>query len=202
MNKKNLKYYCIICDKKICYNTFKYGSKSCKSCSLKKAWKTSKQLKNRNQSKDRNPNWKDGICKKNYYCKSCGSRISYKGFKYDNGECKSCAHKGDKNSNYIDGRSENPYPLEFNDKLKLKIRTRDAFECQNCNMTEEEHLIVYGRVLEIHHIDYNKQNCEEKNLITACKQCNIRANYNREYWIEYFKEKIIKVSMCTLKNEV
>ena len=59
-------------------------------------------------------------------------------------------------------------------------------QCQNCGMTEEEHLIVKGRVLDIHHIDYNKQNCQKSNLITACQVCNIRANFNRDYWYAYF----------------
>ena len=57
-------------------------------------------------------------------------------------------------------------------------------------MTEEEHLIVYGRVLDVHHIDYNKLNCKKSNLITLCKQCNNRANYNRECWKKIYNEKI------------
>ncbi len=36
------------------------------------------------------------------------------------------------------------------------------------------------------------ENCEEDNLITTCKQCNVRANYNRDYWQEYFKAKVYK----------
>ena len=53
-------------------------------------------------------------------------------------------------------------------------------------MTEEEHIITYGKVLDVHHIDYNKENCKENNLITLCKQCNLRANKNRDYWYGYF----------------
>ena len=59
-------------------------------------------------------------------------------------------------------------------------------------MTEEEHLIVLGKVLIVHHIDYNKKNCNENNLITLCLWCNIRANYNRKSWITYFKSLIIE----------
>jgi hypothetical protein len=97
--------------------------------------------------------------------------------------------KGKNHPNYIDGRSKKSYPSEFTVSLKYKVRTRDNFECQNCGMTEEEHLSVYGFCLEVHHIDYNKKNNKLINLITLCKQCNIRANYNRKYWrIELCKE--------------
>jgi len=57
-------------------------------------------------------------------------------------------------------------------------------------MTEEEHLIVTGKVLTVHHIDYNKQNCSKKNLITTCNSCNIQANYNRNYWKEVYTYKL------------
>lgn len=57
-------------------------------------------------------------------------------------------------------------------------------------MTQEEHFIVYGRDIDVHHIDYDRKNCKEYNLIVLCKQCNIRANYNRDYWIDYYKNKL------------
>ena len=60
-------------------------------------------------------------------------------------------------------------------------------------MTEEEHLIVVGKSLTVHHVDYNKENCYKENLITLCMSCNIRANYNRGYWIEYYKNKIKEI---------
>ena len=92
--------------------------------------------------------------------------------------------------NYIHGKGYDPYTSEFTQKLKYQIRERDNFECQNCDMTEEEHLIVIGQILEVHHIDYNKKNCKRINLITLCCQCNIRVNYNRNYWTKYFERKV------------
>jgi len=89
---------------------------------------------------------------------------------------------GQRNPRYIDGRSHEKYPVEFTQFLKKFIRQRDNYQCQNCGMTEQEHLIVYGRVLHIHHIDYNKKNNKDTNLITLCQGCNIRANHNRIYW--------------------
>ena len=132
----------------------------------------------------KHPGYKDGRSLKKYYCINCNKKISNWSGIYGGSRCCSCSKKG----NF-------PYPLEFSKELKLKIRQRDNFECQNCNMTEEENISVYGRVLEIHHIDYNKENCKEENLISLCQGCNIRANFNRDYWIEYFKE-----IMCSFKR--
>ena len=75
------------------------------------------------------------------------------------------------------------YPKEFNDELKLRIRARDKYTCQCCGILEEEHIILFGYSLFVHHIDYNKNNLSEANLVTTCHACNARANYNREYWI-------------------
>ena len=82
------------------------------------------------------------------------------------------------------------YPQEFNDKLKQKIRKRDNYTCQICGMTEEEHIIVYGVNLSIHHIDYNKKNSSKDDLTSLCIPCHARTNYNRKYWVDYFQKKI------------
>lgn len=104
---------------------------------------------------------------------------------------------GKNNPRYIDGRSFLPYTTEFNQDLKDKIRKRDNYTCQNCSMTEEEHLIIFGTNLHIHHIDYIKENCNEINLMTLCRQCNLRANFNRGYWKKYFYNLLIKrVKIC------
>ena len=66
-------------------------------------------------------------------------------------------------------------------------------------MTEEEHLSVYGRVLDVHHIDYNKMNINPKNLICLCHKCNLRANFRRDYWFAYFnyiiEERLSKLEL-------
>ena len=93
---------------------------------------------------------------------------------------------------YIEGLDRN-YPLEFSEELKDKIRQRDNCQCQNCDMIEEEHIIVYGRVLDVHHIDYNKKNLKFDNLISLCQSCHMRTNFNRKYWQEYYKEKIYEL---------
>lgn len=186
---------CIDCGKKLSKKAYFYSSIRCKSCAMKYQFATKKH-----------PRMTHGMSLKKHYCK-CGEEINWRTVTKGKGMCSSCAMshrmfteewknniskatKGDKNPNWIDGRSFEDYPVEFNDELKLKIRDRDDHICQNCGMTEEEHFIVYGSNLAIHHIDYNKKNCKEDNLLTLCDGCNLRANWNRNYWQEFYMEKI------------
>lgn len=84
------------------------------------------------------------------------------------------------------GVSFEPYTEEFNYQLKESIRQRDDNTCQLCNKTQEKE----GKRLTVHHIDYDKENCSETNLITLCRSCNGKVNFNRKYWIEFFQQKL------------
>ncbi len=42
----------------------------------------------------------------------------------------------------------------------------------------------------VHHIDYDKKNCDPTNLITLCFSCHGKTNYNRKKWIKYFKKTL------------
>ena len=92
-----------------------------------------------------------------------------------------CAGKD--NPRWRGGISFLPYSTLFNKQLKERVRVRDNFICQFCGVPELE----CNERLSIHHIDYNKGNCDINNLITLCRSCNSKANNNREYWEEYFK---------------
>jgi 5-methylcytosine-specific restriction endonuclease McrA len=94
-------------------------------------------------------------------------------------------------SHIINGLSREQYSYEFM-KLRISIRTRDNYTCQCCGLTEKENLQMYHRVLTVHHIDYNKEHCQENNLITTCAQCNSRANYNRSYWQNFYNNLILQ----------
>ena len=134
---------------------------------------------------DRHPRWKGGKPK----CVDCGAKLS----DYGVARCKPCAtkfHVGKNNPNWHGGVSRAPYHFEFDSKLRDGIRKRDDYTCQNCGMTEEEHLIVLGKVLNVHHIDYDKSSVAQKDLITLCFWCNIRANSNRGYWKEFYSNKM------------
>lgn len=97
---------------------------------------------------------------------------------------------GENNPNWMGGLSFLPYSHKFNKQLKLKIKDLDGAVCVKCGRTEEEELQEFNKRLSIHHIDYDKQNCNEANLTVLCMRCNIAANYNKDYHIEFFKSKI------------
>ena len=64
------------------------------------------------------------------------------------------------------GKSFEPYSLDWTNTLKKEIRQRDNYTCQLCGCRQEDttHLV--------HHIDYNKKNCNPDNLITLCRSCH------------------------------
>lgn len=148
-----------------------YGKKKAKYLKENLKNKTRKRLKNRKN----HWNWKGGKPK----CVDCGQQL----ISYDNKRCYNCYLR-----NCIKQRelTNYKYPFQFNRQLKLKIRTRDKFKCQYCGLHERK-LTGFYKHLSIHHIDYNKQNCKENNLITLCAICNTLANFNRDYWYAYYK---------------
>jgi hypothetical protein len=195
-----MKKYCIDCNKEI----KNFYAERCKSCAKKFQYAArpdthpmlgKKGNKHHGFGKvgELSTNWKGGLP----HCEDCGKKLCKRGYK----KCHSCMvkylykigilnTKGSKNGNWNGGSSFEPYSLDWTKDLKETIRKRDNYICQNCGMTEEEHLIVIGKVLTVHHINYNKQNCKEDNLITLCHWCNLRANLNRDYWENYYKQKM------------
>jgi len=149
-----------------------------------------------------------------FCCQDCGTKISYSSALRGNGRCNSCtrkrsclskearkkiakslkgkypsdetrkkisnALKGKNHPNYIDGTSRSPYCREFNKKLKIQIRKRDNCNCQICGKNKNN-----IRKNSIHHIDYNKENCKDSNLISLCTSCHSKTNFNRDYWYAY-----------------
>jgi len=71
------------------------------------------------------------------------------------------------------------YSLDFNKSLKNKIFKRDNYICNIC--------FERGGDLIVHHIDYNKQNCKEDNLITLHRKCHNKTNHDRNFWENYFR---------------
>lgn len=136
------------------------------------------------------PHYIDGRSLVKHFCVDCNREISWRNAIYRSGRCKHCGIKGELNCNWKNGKSFEVYPIEFSDALKKSIRIRDNYKCQNCSITEQEHLRIYKQVLHVHHIDYNKRNCHKDNLITVCLQCNLRANANRLHWQKIYKNKI------------
>ena len=83
------------------------------------------------------------------------------------------------------------YPKEFNEELKEQIRQRDGYRCQECFREQSELRTKSGRKykLIVHHIDYNKKNCNGSNLISLCMGCHGKTCFNRNDWFDYFNDK-------------
>ncbi len=63
------------------------------------------------------------------------------------------------------GIPQRKYPLEFNDKLKQPVFSRDGYKCQICGSKCR---------LVCHHKDEDKKNNQMSNLQTLCKACHIK----------------------------
>ena len=81
------------------------------------------------------------------------------------------------------GISFEPYGIEFNNELKGQIRKRDNHACQLCGIKQN------GRAHDVHHVDYNKKNNRQENLVSLCHKCHMKTNHNRNNWINEFKDK-------------
>ena len=91
---------------------------------------------------------------------------------------------GEKHHNWQGGKSFKPYTTDWTKTLRRSIRERDKYVCQFCSKQQGD------IALDVHHIDYNKKNCSPNNLITLCRTCNVKANFNKEKWIKYFHKKM------------
>ncbi len=96
-------------------------------------------------------------------------------------ECK----KLDKHWNWKGGKSFEKYPEEFF-KIRNKIRKRDNYICQECGLKRKE----IKKQLDVHHIDFNKNNNHLKNLITLCRSCHGKTQFGEKDWINYYKNKM------------
>lgn len=92
---------------------------------------------------------------------------------------------GAKHPAWKGGISFVPYTLEWTRALKKAVRKRDKYTCQVCGKKGEDNLAV-------HHIDYNKKNCNLENLVTLCKNCHTKTNWNRKKWTEFFEKQFSK----------
>jgi hypothetical protein len=152
---------CKICGKELSGKKYKYCTEHCyEQFKGKKRPEHSKLMKGKHNS-----NFKNGKYCFPKYCIKCKDKITI-GSKTE--LCSSCSHfKGKiKDRNYIN----------FTAKLKEFIRKRDNNKCKICNK--------FGK--DIHHIDYDKYNFNELNLITLCQKCHPKTNHNRDYWYAYF----------------
>lgn len=88
------------------------------------------------------------------------------------------AVKMDKNPSWKGGITFEEYGIEFNDELRERIRERDGHVCRmpGCGIGEN------GKKHDVHHIDYDKKNNSENNLLTLCLPHHRKTNFNRAKW--------------------
>jgi len=78
------------------------------------------------------------------------------------------------------GISKGEYTEKFKNENPVIIFKRDNFKCAVCGNYRGKN--GCKRIVR-HHIDYNKQNDDYKNLITLCNSCHAKTtNGDREYW--------------------
>lgn len=88
---------------------------------------------------------------------------------------------GPENPMWCGGISCGDYCVDWTDDLKILIKDRDGYKCLNPYCYKNDSKLV------VHHIDYNKKNCNHTNLISVCSSCNSRANKDREWHKSWYK---------------
>lgn len=169
-------------------NKRQFCSRACQITGMRKFWNSPVERKKRSERAigEKNGRWNGGLLK----CIDCGKTLSLrKGLTRClkcNGKITSKIRVGKKAFNWQGGKSIEPYSINWTSQLKDRIRVRDNFKCQICGVPELE----CNRKLDVHHIDYDKKNCKESNLIALCRSCHTKTSgKNREYWIDRFQKE-------------
>lgn len=136
--------------------------------------------------------WESRSPKINIHCDECGKEFyEWKGnlnkHNYCSRECRIKNLRGEKHPNWKGGFKIAKYTYEFQIKKK-KIRLRDGNKCILCSLYSFNSNNY--PFLDIHHIDFNKQNNKDENLITLCHSHHSQTKKNRMIWQELFKKII------------
>lgn len=165
---------CLVCDKEFKH----YGNRivcgtECNAIYL-----------SRTRIAENNPYWKDDKfktrqcenCNKDFKESKCGLHQGQIR-KFCSVKCRNEARIGIKpNGEMAEG--SNDYPPQFNNNLKNKIRKRDNYKCCLCSEDGINHAV--------HHIDSNKENCDESNLLSLCRRCHGLTYTNNYFWETIF----------------
>lgn len=133
-------------------------------------------------------------CKENFYVYK--SHIPWR--KCCSTKCMGLARTGNKSYCWEGGVSFEPYPISFNSQLKKLIKERDNYCCKLCDKNEND-LNKKGSILHIHHLDYNKENIMQKNLICLCEKCHGKTNHDRNYWQQLLQNKLKNYIIMSIK---
>lgn len=127
-------------------------------------------------------------------CLWCGKPIEVRPYRL--GTRKACSrecyraynswrHSGERNPAWLGGLSSAPYPYDWW-KISSRVLERDGRTCRNPNCKHDT------KSVDVHHIDYNKMNCSDENLIVLCDRCHSAChaglNKNREKWEAFYTQ--------------
>lgn len=85
--------------------------------------------------------------------------------------------QGEDNPWYKDGKSHREYGDSW-DEIRKNIRERDGYMCQQCGISQREHLQLFDIRFDVHHItplsEFNSidEANSSDNLITLCRSCH------------------------------
>ena len=76
-----------------------------------------------------------------------------------------------------------PYGPGFTEDLKRIVRWLYDDRCARCDTLAGE---IGPRELDVHHVDYDKQNNTLDNLVPLCASCHAMTGARRDYWQRFF----------------
>ena len=94
-------------------------------------------------------------------------------------------YDGPKHPQWRGGITHDPYCFSW-PEIRKAIKERDNNTCQNPNCKTN------SKDLTTHHINYIKEECEGTNLITLCRSCNAKANFNRKKYKIFYQNILIE----------
>lgn len=89
-------------------------------------------------------------------------------------------------SKYGCKKSKYPYNDNFNKSLKIQVLQSYDNKCVVTGITNEEHILLHGRSLSVHHWNYDKDENNIYYLVPICWEINSLANFDKECWISLF----------------
>ena len=192
-NKQKLDYICPNGHQhSIIWNAWQRGHR-CPTCAINKKRQSLDFIKSEFAKEDYQlltTEYKNSKQKLNYIC-SNGHQHSISWDSWKSGRrCPTCGYFrrfGETNSSWQGGISFEPYcPIWSDKEYKSDIKLRDGNVCLN------PYCFHGTKKLHIHHIDYDKKNCAPQNLITVCRSCNARANFDRTWHTEWYRNILSK----------
>ena len=100
---------------------------------------------------------------------------------------------GENSVHWRGGKSFEPYTPDFNFEFKEYIRNREGRCCFLCGKAADEN----GTRLDVHHIDYDKENTTEENCVALCKKCHTDTNHTRKKWKVYLNARLAETYILT-----